>query len=68
MTFGEKLRELRLQKELSMRQVAEAININERTYNHYELGDREPSLEMLKAICDFYDISADYLIGRTELY
>lgn len=68
MTFGEKLRELRLQKELSMRQVAKAININERTYNHYELGDREPSLEMLKAICDFYDISADYLIGRTELY
>lgn len=68
MTFGEKLRELRLEKGLSMRKVAEAIQIAERTYNGYELDTRQPTLETLKDICDYYDVSADYLLGRTDEY
>ena len=37
-------------------------------YNHYEWGDREPSLDVLKKLCDFFDVSADYLIGRSDDY
>ncbi|MDE6294326.1 MAG: helix-turn-helix domain-containing protein, partial [Clostridiales bacterium] len=37
-------------------------------YNYYEQARHEPSLETLKRICDFFDVSADYLIGRTDNY
>ena len=68
MTFGEKLRDLRIQRELKLKDVAAQLNINIMTYSHYELGDREPSLEMLKTLCIFFDVSADYLLGLTDGY
>ena len=38
------------------------------TYARYEHGDRELSISTLKQLCDFYEVSADYLIGRKEEY
>lgn len=64
----ERLRELRLAHELTQKQVAEQLNISTRAYAHYEQGGREPSLDVLRKICDFFDVSADYLIGRTDEY
>ena len=66
--MGEKLRQLRQERGLTLKNVATALNINLMTYAHYEHGDREPSISMLKSLCDFYDVSADYLIGRTDSY
>lgn len=66
--MGDKLRQLRQEKGLTLKNVAEQLGINLMTYAHYEHGDREPSIEMLKRLCDFYDVSADYLIGRTDSY
>ena len=66
--MGEKLRQLREEKNLTLKQVSAALNINLMTYAHYEYGDREPSISMLKSLCDFYDVSADYLIGRSDSY
>ena len=51
---------------LSQQAVAEKLRIGRACYAHYEQGVREPTLALLKAICDLLDISADYLIGRTD--
>lgn len=66
--MGEKLRQLRQEKGMTLKEVASVLNINLMTYAHYEHGDREPSIDMLRRLCDFYDVSADYLIGRTDGY
>ena len=65
-TFGEKLRGLRVARGLSQKAVAEHLGISMMAYAHYELNDREPSLDTLRRLCDFFDVSADYLIGRAE--
>ncbi|MBQ9729108.1 MAG: helix-turn-helix transcriptional regulator [Clostridia bacterium] len=65
---GERLRQLRQEKGLTLREVALALNINLMTYAHYEHGDREPSIGMLKSLCKFYDVTSDYLIGLTDNY
>ena len=64
--MGKKLRELRLSKGLKAKDVANVLQITERAYYHYEQERREPSIDLLRKLCDFYDVSADYLIGRTD--
>lgn len=68
MEFGRLIKELRIAEGLTIKQVATAIEVNVRSYNYYEQSMREPSLETLKKICDFFDVSADYLLGRTDNY
>lgn len=68
MTFGEKLRKLRHDKELTICEVANLVGINPRAYNYYEQGKREPSLETFKCICLVFDVSADYLLGIVDFY
>lgn len=65
-SWNEKLKFARLSRKLTIKQVAEAIEVNLRAYNYYEQGAREPSLDTLRRICDFFDISADYLLGRSD--
>lgn len=64
----ERLKELRIARELSQKEVATQLGVSTRAYSHYEIGDRDPSIELLKTLCDFFDVSADYLIGRTDSY
>ena len=45
--------------------LADAVNIALRTYQHYEKGDREPSLAMLVALADVLEVSTDDLLGRS---
>lgn len=66
--FAEKLKELRIEKKLTCKAVADAVGLTRNAITNYELGIREPSLTVLKALCDFYDVTADYLIGRTDSY
>ncbi|MBQ7097735.1 MAG: helix-turn-helix transcriptional regulator [Clostridia bacterium] len=61
-----RLKELRIQKKLNMRQVAHKLNIAYTTYFNYEKEKREPNSEMLILLADFFDVTVDYLIGRTE--
>lgn len=64
--MGQRLRELRLAKGLTQKQLAEHLGITQKAYCFYELGEREPSVSTIIKLCDFFDISADYLIGRTD--
>lgn len=56
-----KLKELRQQHGLSQTKLSKMLNIKRVTYNKYELGTNEPSLDTLKMLAKFYDVSLDYL-------
>lgn len=59
-----KLKELRKSKGISQGQVAQALGISIRAYQNYEYGQREPNIEMIFKLADFYGVTTDYLLGR----
>lgn len=61
-----RLKELRIKRNLNMRQTALALGIPYTTYISYEKGDREPNSEMLINLADFFNCSIDYLLGRSD--
>lgn len=66
MKFSERLKKCRKEKRWKQREVADAIQVNLRTYQGYEAGRSEPSYAKLIALADFFDVSLDYLMGRTD--
>lgn len=61
------LKSLREDKGLTKKQVAQGVGINERAYIAYEYGERDVSTETLCKLADFYEVSTDYLLGRTTV-
>ena len=51
---------------MTQKQVGEAINVPQRTYAYYESGERMLPPQVLCALADFYNVSVDYLLGRTD--
>ncbi len=66
--IGKRLKELRNEAGLTQTKVAKAIGVSEPTISLWERGERTPNIEMLSKLCDFYDVSADYLLGRVDFY
>ena len=64
--FQERLMEQRKLNKTTQRQMAEYLQIAQPSYIRYENGTAEPSLENLVKIADYFDVSVDYLLGRTE--
>lgn len=64
--FEQNLRHLRDIRNLSQQQVADSLNMSKVGYQNYETGKRRPTFEMLIALADFFDVSIDYLVGRTD--
>ena len=65
-TLSNRLKELRKAKGVTQNQVAIYCNITEKTYQNYELMTREPKIEILVRIADYFDVSLDYLTGRID--
>ena len=65
--IGDILKQLRNEKEMTIAKAAETFGVANRTYSSYELEEREPNLSLLIKLADFYGVSADYLLGRTEI-
>ena len=63
--FSRTLSLLRQERGLSQRQVAKELGISQALLSHYENGAREPGLAFVARACDFYHVSADFLLGRT---
>ena len=61
-----RLKELRNKKKLYQKDVAKYLGVDRTTYNKYEAGTSEPSIMILDKLCELYDVSFDYLIGRTD--
>lgn len=66
--FSEKLKELRNEKNLTCKAVADKVGLTKNAITNYESGIREPSLSVLKSLCELFEVSADYLIGLTDSY
>ena len=66
--LGEKLKELRIEKGLRLKDVADAMGLTLRAICNYEAGTREPSLATLVKLCAFFEVSSDYLLGITDSY
>ena len=62
----ERLIELRKTRHLTQKQVAEGANITEIAVQKYESGRRKPNYDTLLALADFFDVSLDYLCGRSN--
>jgi len=61
-----RLKELRKKKNISQLRLATELNTTQNTISRYETGEREPGIDELIKIADYFNISVDYLIGRTE--
>ena len=61
-----RLKQCRREKGLTQLQAAVYCDISEKAYQNYELMAREPKLEILIKIADLFDVSLDYLTGRTD--
>lgn len=64
--LAKRLKELREGRRIYQRELAEILGMSFRGYQNYETGQSEPKLATLVAIADYYQVSIDYLVGRTD--
>ena len=64
--LSERIHALRKEKKLTQDEAAKKCEISIMSYCRYERGEREPSASVLWRMADFFDVSVDYLIGRTD--
>ena len=62
----QRIRDMREDHDLTQAQVGRAINVPQRTYAYYESGQRMVPPHVLCALADFYQVSVDYILGRTD--
>ena len=65
-TMAQRLRLLRKERGLTQTNMAEQFGQTLRSYQYYEAGTRHPEFPHLIALADFFDVSLDYLVGRSE--
>lgn len=65
-SFGSTLSDLRRDGDLSQRKLANDLHVSQALLSHYENGTREPGLPFLCRVCDYFGVTADYILGRTD--
>ena len=63
MDFRIRLKELRKERGISQVEIAKILNMSKMAVSHWEKGNSEPSIEQLKVLAQFFDVSIDYLVG-----
>ena len=66
-SFAERLKDLRLSKNYTRKELSHLIGISESSINMYERGEREPGFETLELIADFFNVDMNYLLGKTQI-
>lgn len=66
MSFPERLKSLRKESNVEAREVFQSTGLSRAAYYMYEKGEREPTLSRLVALSNFFNVSIDYLAGRTD--
>lgn len=66
MKIKERMKELRKERNLRQEDIATELGIGITTYCRYELGMREPTVAILVRMADYYDVTTDYLLGRSD--
>lgn len=65
-TFQERLKSLRKEKNLTIEELAKNLGSAKSTISRYENGLREPKKDFLELLCTYFDVSTDYLLGKTD--
>lgn len=66
MDYRTRLRDIREDRDFTQNQIGKVLNKSQQGYNHIETGRAELKIEDLVKLCQFYNLSADYLIGLTD--
>ena len=66
MVYSHRLRDLREDRDLGQKQLADLLNVHQTTYSDYELGRTNIPVTSLHTLADFYNVSIDYLLCRTN--
>lgn len=64
--IGDKIRDLRNQKRMSQTDLSKVLHVSQQTITKWETGKAEPSSSALNSLANYFNVSADYLLGRTE--
>lgn len=68
LTFGERMRGLREDRDLNQTELGKELHMTQRKVSYLECGRYDPSLDDIRAICDFFKVSADYLLDIPRHY
>ena len=66
--FAERLRELRIEKKLSMKELAKALNTTDAAVSNWENNINDPKITYLKDIAVYFDVTTDYLLGLEDWF
>ncbi len=66
LSFPINLKEIRIKNKYSQKQVAEGIGISETLYQKYEYGKTKPAYDVIIKLCNYFNVSADYLLGLSD--
>lgn len=64
--FGERLKELRKESELTQKELADKLSISSSAVAMYERGNREPSFEIMEEIADLFNVDMNFLLGKSQ--
>lgn len=66
LNFGERIRNLREDKDLTQSELGEQVNMTQRKISYIERGKYEPSIDDIVSLCKFFNVSSDYLLGIND--
>lgn len=66
LSFGERIRNLREDKDLTQSELGERVNMTQRKISYIERGKYEPSIDDIVSLCKFFNVSSDYLLGIND--
>lgn len=64
--FSSRIIQLKTERKLLQKDIAASIGLSLRAYQYYEKGQKEPTLSTLLRLADYFDVSLDYLVGRSD--
>ena len=65
--FFQRIKELRKEKGLTQKEISKFLGFSDRTVGYYETGQRTPPPDILEKLADYFGVSVDYLLGRTDI-
>ncbi|MDE6060665.1 MAG: helix-turn-helix domain-containing protein [Clostridia bacterium] len=66
--FAERFRSIVDENKISRYKIAKELNVSQSTVANWYFGDNEPKATQIAALCKYFDVSADYLLGITDEY
>ena len=67
MIFKERLKELRLERNISQQELGKLLNASKMAISHWENGHSEPSISQLIFLANYFGVTVDYLVGKTDV-